>query len=132
MKQGYAYDTRGLQEPKPLGHMPMEHASKLSVQEFQDKYEKPNMPVVIAGCADKWPGYNGAWQPKELMKHYRHRRFRCGEDDDGYPVKMKLKVSSNTPPADLPAPPPQLTYAFSTHRCRHRSAVLPTVHRRTA
>jgi histone arginine demethylase JMJD6 len=33
----------------------------------------------------------GAWEPRRLFESYRHRRFRCGEDNAGYPVKMKLK-----------------------------------------
>ena len=28
---------------------------------------------------------------QRLYERYRHRRFKCGEDDDGYPIKVKLK-----------------------------------------
>ena len=29
--------------------------------------------------------------PQKLYQRFRHRRMKCGEDDDGYAVKMKLK-----------------------------------------
>lgn len=91
MKQGHAYNPSLSDEPKPAGHIATEHASSLSVAAFRERYEAPNLPVLINGCADAWPAARGAWHPAALYKTYRHRKFKAGEDDDGYPVKVKLK-----------------------------------------
>jgi len=83
-RQGWAFTTRGVAEPTPLGHIAREVASRLSVSDFVDRYERPNVPVVIAGCAEAWPAVtDGAWAPAALYSAFRHRRFRCGEDDSG-------------------------------------------------
>ncbi|RYG52575.1 hypothetical protein EON67_00890 [archaeon] len=92
MRQGWAFASAACDEPKPTGHIAREHAATLDVPTFVEKYEKPNLPVLIAGCADEWKAVKkAAWHPKKLFETYRHRRFKCGEDDEGYPVKMKLK-----------------------------------------
>jgi hypothetical protein len=91
MKQGHAYNPSLSDEPKPAGHIATEHASSLSVAAFRERYEAPNLPVLIDGCADAWPAARGAWHPAALFETYRHRKFKAGEDDDGYPVKVKLK-----------------------------------------
>lgn len=91
VKQGYFLDESCTTDKKPVGEIAREHVLSLSVPAFVKRYEEPNLPVVIDGIADEWPAMNGAWEPRALFATYRHRRFRCGEDDDGYPVKMKLK-----------------------------------------
>jgi histone arginine demethylase JMJD6 len=77
--------------PSPPITLPRAHASQLPLAAFVERYERPNLPVVLDGAADAWPAMNGAWTPANLYAHYRHRRFRCGEDDKNYPVKVKLK-----------------------------------------
>jgi histone arginine demethylase JMJD6 len=90
-KQGWAYDKDCCKEPKPMGTMPYEDARKLSVEQFIEKYEAPNVPVMLTHVADDWDAVKGAWLPGKLLEKYQDRRFKCGEDDDGFPVKMELK-----------------------------------------
>ena len=90
-RAGRAYDPAASREPVAVGTLAREDAARLSVADFIARYEAPNLPVVITGCADGWAASRGAWEPSALYAAYRHRRFKVGEDDDGYPVKMKLK-----------------------------------------
>ncbi|EGD72172.1 valve cells defective protein 1 [Salpingoeca rosetta] len=62
----------------------------VSVEEFQEKYERAARPVLIRGCVSKWPAVR-RWTFERLLKKYGDDKFKCGEDDDGYAVKMKLK-----------------------------------------
>ena len=90
MHNGYAYHIDTLAEPVSAGYIARHDTKTLSVEAFISAFEKPNVPVIITSCASEWSA-SRAWQPTELYKNYRHRRFKCGEDDDGYPVKIKLK-----------------------------------------
>jgi len=79
----------------------------VSEAEFIERYEKPNVPVVIVGATKDWPA-NEAWTidvnkkktiiiffhrviKKNLVASYGDRRFRCGEDDSGSSVNLKMK-----------------------------------------
>jgi histone arginine demethylase JMJD6 len=86
---GHAW--RALEEPEPLGTLARLHCSALSVAAFVARFEVPNLPLMLDGLAAEWPAWRGAWEPRALHAAYRHRRFRCGEDDRSYPVKVKLK-----------------------------------------
>ena len=66
------------------------HQSRLSVQQFIDNYERPAVPCIITGCADKWRARK-EWSFESFSKSYGNTPLKCGEDDEGYKVKVKTK-----------------------------------------
>ena len=64
-------------------------ARAISKEEFVAKYEKPLVPVVLTHATDTWAARE-KWTQERLEKKYRNQRFKCGEDDEGFSVKVMM------------------------------------------
>lgn len=68
------------------------HERDLSVEQFVKEFEEPYLPVVIDGITDTWSGKTN-WLIDELKEgQYRDGKVKCGEDDDGYSCRVKVKT----------------------------------------
>ncbi|KAK0398692.1 hypothetical protein QR680_002710 [Steinernema hermaphroditum] len=63
---------------------------KVSVEQFARDFERPRVPVIISGLISNWQATK-KWTFERLRKKYRNQVFKCGEDDEGYSVKLKMK-----------------------------------------
>lgn len=66
----------------------------LSVQTFLDSYEKLSIPLIISNVPQKenWPAVTEEnWKFENLKAKYKEDYLKCGEDDDGYKITIRLK-----------------------------------------
>ncbi|GBG31294.1 Bifunctional arginine demethylase and lysyl-hydroxylase JMJD6 [Hondaea fermentalgiana] len=66
------------------------HGDCYSLERFRKEFELPAQPCLIHGLADAWPART-EWGLKRLREDFGERKFKCGEDDEGYAIKVKLK-----------------------------------------
>jgi len=57
---------------------------------FEEHYIRNKIPCVLRGGMRDWQAMK-KWTKKRLLKKYRNQSFKCGEDDDGHNVKIKMK-----------------------------------------
>ena len=88
-------------ENAPLDIPVVLDAAELKTEEFFEKYEAKEIPCVIKNIpagfdggerSKEWPAI-GSWSLDALAEDesLRHQLFKCGEDDDGRKIKVKLK-----------------------------------------
>ena len=66
------------------------HCHELSVPRFISDYEQPYIPCLISGLTSTWPARHYTFASLAASP-LRNCLFKCGEDDDGYSIKIKLK-----------------------------------------
>ena len=51
------------------------HWKDLTVEEFEERYERPKKPVIITGLCDGWHA-GEAWTEERLLQHYGEHKFK--------------------------------------------------------
>jgi histone arginine demethylase JMJD6 len=65
------------------------HIDAITVEEFQERYERGSRPVIIQGVVDRWPA-NTEWQLDKLLQSYGTGRFKIGESDSGRKLRVTM------------------------------------------
>lgn len=84
-------DTSALGQPPACMHtIPRINIKDITLEQFLNDYEAPKKPVIIQGLLDDWTAHE-QWKPEKLLQRMPDAALKVGADDDGYPVRMKLK-----------------------------------------
>jgi len=98
-KHGYAYGDDATTTIGRLRHL--DTIERISVktttkEEFIERFERTRTPCVITDAMEDWPCYRNdgdgrRWSLDALDERFREVKFKVGTDDDGYPVRLKMK-----------------------------------------
>ena len=85
-------NTRVLKPEHHTHKIDVVECSRMDKSGFVRVYEENDLPVVLANVPT-YEGWNSAktWTLSKLNHKFKDRYFKCGEDDDGYKVKTRLK-----------------------------------------
>ena len=75
--------------PKTLDNLTRIHCKDVTPEQFFKRFEVTAQPVVIDGFLEGTAAKD--WSAKSLLARFGERAFKCGEDDEGYPERVKLK-----------------------------------------
>lgn len=81
---------RGVSFESVVDTIPRLDVRTSTAEEFRERFERPGLPVMLTGAMDAWPA-NHAWTFERLRADYGREKMKVGEDDEGYPVWVKLK-----------------------------------------
>ncbi|UYV79540.1 JMJD6 [Cordylochernes scorpioides] len=84
------FDNFSLDPQLVTDTVPRIRTSNVPPERFVEQYERTYTPVVIHGITDSWKAHR-KWTIARLQRKYRQQKFHCGEDNDGYSVKLKMK-----------------------------------------
>lgn len=62
----------------------------ITPEEFIERFDKPQKPVIIEGMLSGWPGMQ-KWSLEYFDMVYRRGLFKVGEDDKGRKIRMRMK-----------------------------------------
>lgn len=74
----------------------IDRVHKISYEDFKEKYEKANKPVIMTGMMDDWPALEG-WTRQRLLETYGERLVKTDEPDD---YGGKVCVAAEPPAED--------------------------------
>ena len=93
-------------------------------------------PCVLTHLADDWAAYrDGEWSLERLRARYAEARLKVGEDDEGYPVRLKFKYfcyylfDQVRPGGPLRPPPPLRARARDAADCATATPNHPAINR---
>ena len=65
------------------------HENDTSREHFQRTFEATRTPVMIDGIVQRWPAWT-QWSLENILKQYGNSRMKCGEDDDGHSIRLRV------------------------------------------
>lgn len=98
-RHGYAYgdEATAASETRTRAGNGIERISVRDVtpEEFVERFERTRTPCVITDAMEGWGCYRmdspRRWTIDGLAERFGECKFKVGTDDDGYPVRLKMK-----------------------------------------